>query len=267
VVEHARPFARLRRSTALARIRATKLTRLAVRPGLWGPLAAGVLASLEHAAVPFGPDFATVLDVGTSRGQFALFAHARWPRARIIGFEPLPDPAATARRALPGAVVHEVALGRAPGRATMNVSGQDDSSSLLRIGRQAVEFAGTAAVREQDVEVRVLAEYLGRGLPGPTLLKIDAQGYELEVLRGAGAALGLIDEVYCECSFVELYDGQPMAAEVVAFLHAAGFALAGVFGMATALSGEQIQADLLFRNAGRPVAATAADVRRIGLGV
>jgi FkbM family methyltransferase len=251
----------------LARVRAAKLGRLALRPRLWAPLSAGVLASMEHAPVPFGHEFHTVLDVGASRGQFALFAHARWPDARIIGFEPLPGPVATARRTLPpGAVVHEVALGRDQGRATINVSGRDDSSSLLRIGRQAVEFAGTATVREMDVEVRPLAEYLGRGLCGPTLLKIDAQGSELEVLRGAGAGLSGIDEIYCECSFVELYDEQPMAAEVVAFLHARGFVLAGVFGMATSLSGEQMQADLLFRNT-RPErpARPSTGVRRIGI--
>jgi FkbM family methyltransferase len=247
-VVEARPLAGLRRSVGLARIRVAKLARVAVRPRLWAPLSGGVLASMEHAHVPFGQRFAAVYDVGTSRGQFALFAHARWPGARIVGFEPLPGPAATARAAVPGIVVHEVALGRSATTATINVSGRDDSSSLLGIGRQAVEFDGTAAVRELAVEVRTLADYLDPAQPGPTLLKIDAQGYELEVLRGAGPALGLVDEVYCECSFLELYDGQPGASEVVAFLHDAGFALVGVFGMATSLSGEQMQADLLFRN-------------------
>jgi FkbM family methyltransferase len=255
----------VRRAAGLARIRAAKLGRVAVRPRLWGPLSAGVLAALEHAPVPFGAEFRTVLDVGTSRGQFALFAHSRWPGARIIGFEPLPEASAAARRTLPPAVVvHEVALGGRRGRARLNVSGRDDSSSLLGIGRQALEYAGTAAVRELDVEVRPLAEYLDRGLRRPTLLKIDAQGYELEVLRGAGPRLAEVDEVYCECSFVELYDGQPEAAEVVAFLHEQGFGLAGVFGMATARSGEQMQADLLFRNARRPGERVVPGVRRVG---
>lgn len=248
----ARRFAGLRRTVALTRIRLEKLTRVALRPALWGPLAGGVLASMEHAHIPFGADVATVLDVGTSRGQFAVFARSRWPHARIIGFEPLPEPAAAARRVLGGdAAVHQVALGRQAGRATINVSGHDDSSSLLDIGRQAEEFAGTAAVGTLEVDVRRLADFIEPGLPGPVLLKIDAQGYELEVLAGAGDGLRQVDEIYCECSFLELYRGQPMAGEVISFLHGAGFALAGVFGMATSLSGEQLQADLLFRRASR----------------
>lgn len=247
---HARPrrFAGLRRTAALTRIRLEKLTRVALRPALWRPLSNGVLASMEHAHIPFGADFGTVLDVGASRGQFAVFARSRWPRAGIIGFEPLPGPAAAARRVLGAdAVVHEVALGRDTGRATLNVSGHDDSSSLLDIGRQADEFAGTAAVGTLEVDVRRLADFIDPTLPGPVLLKIDAQGYELEVLAGAGDGLRHVDEIYCECSFLELYRGQPMAGEVISFLHTAGFALVGVFGMATALSGEQLQADLLFR--------------------
>ena len=255
-----RRLAALRRAAGLARVRVEKLSRVALRPALWGPLSNGVLASMEHAHVPFGRDFATVLDVGTSRGQFAAFARSRWPGARIVGFEPLPGPAAAARRVLGEEItVHEVALGRAAGRATINVSGHDDSSSLLRIGRQAEEFAGTDAVGQLEVEVRPLADYLDPAPPGPVLLKIDAQGYELEVLAGAGAALAGVDEVYCECSFLELYEGQPRAGEIISHLHGHGFALAGVFGVAHSLSGEQMQADLLFRNTGKDGAGAGAE--------
>jgi len=264
VLEQARPararrLAGLRRAAGLARIRVQKLGRVAVRPGLWRPLSNGVLASMEHARVPFGREFGTVLDVGASRGQFAAFALQRWPGARVVGFEPLPGPAAAARRVLGDAVtVHEVALGRAAGRARIHVSGRDDSSSLLRIGRQAEEFAGTGEVGELEVRVAPLADYLDPAPPGPVLLKIDAQGYELEVLAGAGAALAAVDEVYCECSFLELYQGQPGAGEVVSLLHEHGFALVGVFGVAHALSGEQMQADLLFRRSGPEGARSAA---------
>ena len=121
----------------------------------------------------------------------------------------------------------------------------------VRIGRQAEEFAGTGAVGQLEVQVRPLADYLDPAPPGPVLLKIDAQGYELEVLTGAGPALAGIDEVYCECSFLELYEGQPRAGEIISHLHGHGFALAGVFGVAHSLSGEQMQADLLFRNTGK----------------
>jgi hypothetical protein len=55
------------------------------------------------------------------------------------------------------------------------------------------------------------------------LLKIDVQGSELQVLQGRRPALDLIDEVYCECSFVELYEGQALADEVICHLRDRGF--------------------------------------------
>ena len=47
-------------------------------------------------------------------------------------------------------------------------------------------------------------------------------------LRGAEALLSKINDIYCEVSFVELYDGQPMASTIVSFLDAHGFALTGI---------------------------------------
>ncbi len=93
--------------------------------------------------------------------------------------------------------------------ATLTVSAHDDSSSLLPIGhRQLSEFPGTHPVDSVEVRVLPLREVLSSELPPPRLLKIDVQGLELEVLRGAGSSLDLIDELFVECSFAELYGGQ-----------------------------------------------------------
>jgi hypothetical protein len=56
--------------------------------------------------------------------------------------------------------------------------------------------------------------------------------------------------VYVESSFVELYVGQPLADEVIAFLLPHGLRLAGIFNIARS-GGEVIQADLLFRRGQR----------------
>ena len=101
------------------------------------------------------------------------------------------------------------------------------------------------------MSVATLAHFLTDELPGPRLLKIDVQGFELEVLRGAGESLVLVDQVFVECSFVELYDGQALADEVVCYLRDAGLRLVGVYGVVTSANGSSLQADFLFqRNAG-----------------
>jgi len=208
----------------------------------------GVAAATEHEDADLGADFRTVLDVGASRGQFALFAQQEWPDATIVCFEPLADPAAKLRRLLQGRVsIHQVALGSAPSILEMNVSGRDDSSSLLPLGRQIDEYPATAVTTSSVVSVDILDNYFEPATPTPVLLKIDVQGYELEVLKGAKSSLDLVGEILCECSFVELYSGQPLASDIVVFLKSAGFELAGVSGISRSRSGGQLQADLLFR--------------------
>jgi hypothetical protein len=101
-----------------------------------------------------------------------------------------------------------------------------------------------------DVEVRALDDVADPAWPSPWLLKIDVQGFELEVLRGGVATLPRVAEVYVECSFFELYEGQALADEVIAFLLASGLRLAGVFNLVRHRN-EAIQADLLFRRLAR----------------
>jgi hypothetical protein len=142
----------------------------------------------------------------------------------------------------------------------MHVSAKDDSSSLLAIGAQQITtFPGTHEERTTEVTVDVLNTYLDEDLPRPCLLKIDVQGFELEVLRGAGDGLSRVDEVLVEASFVELYTGQALADEVVQYLAEHGLRLVDVLGIVRAVDGTALQADLLFR---RP---TMSHTRSAGL--
>lgn len=238
----------MRQQLALARVRALKLTRALTRSRYRAALRRGVLPATDLVDAHLRQDVATVIDVGASRGQFAVFARETCPTASLICFEPIEEAARLIPDVVDGPVtVHPVALGAERGRRRLHLSGRDDSSSLLPIGRQATLFPGTAATGARDVEVDVLARYLDASTPRPVLMKIDVQGYELEVLRGAGAALDHVDEILCECSFVELYIGQPLVTDVIACLVGRGFALVRVSGIVTSSEGQQLQADLTFR--------------------
>jgi hypothetical protein len=78
------------------------------------------------------------------------------------------------------------------------------------------------------------------------LLKIDVQGFELQVLKGATHLLPNIDVVSAEASDVELYEGQALHEEIERLLMDAGFILDGRFNTHIDQS-EPVQADLLFR--------------------
>lgn len=218
-------------------------------------LVLGVPAAVEHRSVLESIDCRTIVDIGANRGQFALVARRRWPAARLISFEPLSGPAALFRRVFDrenDVALHEAAVGPDDGSATMHVSRRDDSSSLLAItSLQDAIFPGTDEVGTVHVRVAPLAVFLNEAeIRQPALLKIDVQGFELEVLRSCEPLLDAFDRVYCECSFVELYEGQGLAAEAIAWLAVRGFDLTGVFNATYDQVGRAVQADFLFARIG-----------------
>jgi FkbM family methyltransferase len=240
-------FARRRRQLA-------KLVRLLPRAEWRRGLTLGVAASVEHRDVIAGLDIASVVDAGANIGQFSLLVSVLQPHARIFAFEPLPVAADRYERLFAGnsrVRLHRAALGPERGEAVLHVSARNDSSSLLPISdAQERIFPGTREVGTVAVPVGPLGDFVSRAeLVPPALLKIDVQGFELEVLRGAAALLDAFAWLYVEASWLPLYEGQALAGEVMAFVEARGFVAAGAFNRATTPDGTPIQADLLFRRA------------------
>ena len=203
--------------------------------------------SIEHAAALSALPLGTVIDVGANKGQFAAFAQHAWPAAQLICFEPLAGPRARLAAVTGGrARIHAVALGGVDGEAVMHVASREDSSSLLQLGEMQKTLFSMDEVGQVTVPVRRLDTVLSEtDLQARTLLKIDVQGFEYEVLQGAARSLENIDAVYVECSLVELYRGQKLAADVAALLEARGFEESGRFNLSRK-NGRDIQADLLF---------------------
>ena len=234
-----------------------KLLRLLPDPVFRHGLRLGVGAAIEHRDVIAPMQLETIVDVGGNVGQFSLLSRALHPNARIYAFEPLPDAAARYRRVFANdsnMTLFEAAILTEAGTATMHVSASADSSSLLPISaRQSELFPGTEEVGVTDVEVGPLSGFLSVGdLAALALLKIDVQGFELEVLRGAGDLLTAFEHVYVEAPFEALYDGQALADDVVAHMVAADFSEVGRYNVSFGPDGTPIQADFLFHRNTQP---------------
>jgi FkbM family methyltransferase len=211
----------------------------------------GVAATVEHQDVGWDAEFATVLDVGGHHGQFTLFALERFPKAQIITFEPQAEGVEKIRSAVAGDTrvrVLNYALSDSTGEAELHISKRSDSSSLLPIGEgQTTAYPGTEEASVEAIALETLDNLLTEPPASPVLLKIDVQGAELAVLRGAEKTLATVDSIFVEMSFVELYEGQALANEVIEFLAARGFRIAGVFGPAYDADGRCLQVDALFK--------------------
>jgi FkbM family methyltransferase len=212
---------------------------------------AGVAAAIEHESVLRHLGCATVVDIGANRGQFALVTRHVLPEVKIISFEPLTAPAQKFRAVFDEdsrVTLHQIAVGPSCGEATIHVAAEDDSSSLLPItALQTSLHPKTYETRTETIRVAPLETLVEPAdIEPPALLKIDVQGYELLTLQGCETLLKLFKYVYVECSFVELYEGQALASEVIEYLQCRHFRLCGVYNASYGLNGQAIQADFLF---------------------
>lgn len=229
---------------------------LAARPLWWKGLYYGVAPTIEHASVLENIQPGVVVDVGANKGQFSLLCKGLFPDTHIYAFEPLPEPAARYRQLFSGdnaVKLYQVALGLDEADKNIHISSRPDSSSLLPITcKQVNTFPGTACETSLKIKQLALNEILGNNeLSVPALLKIDVQGYELEVLKGSEKILKCFSWIYCECSFIELYEGQALAADIIHWLDERGFSLQGVYNTHYDRYGMAVQADFLFNNSNK----------------
>ncbi|MFQ5435155.1 MAG: FkbM family methyltransferase, partial [Anaerolineae bacterium] len=113
------------------------------------------------------------------------------PERAIFCFEPLPGNAAMARRNCPGAVVTETAVGAARGEMTLDVDADGVMASQdMRYAWQTKPATFPVAPLDE------LAAELGIG--DIALIKMDAEGGELDIFAGGKAAFARAGQVAME---------------------------------------------------------------------
>lgn len=173
-----------------------------------------------------------VFDVGANVGQYGHGLRHAGYEGRIVSFEPLAGPFAALERDVAddgGWECVRVALGGEDGTSRMFVAGNSYSSSLLPMDAAHVVAAPESVTVGTEEVTTARLDSLAPELfadPMGLLLKLDVQGYELEVLRGATSTLARAMVVEVELSLISLYEGQPLYREMIEFLDRAGFDLA-----------------------------------------
>jgi FkbM family methyltransferase len=193
----------------------------------------------------------TLVDVGANEGQFLLPAVKYLAPERAIAIEMQPSAADQLRRLAPANVsIYQCAVGAAPGQATCLPSVFSQASSLLPLRPEAsdlyaIDLHQTAPYA---VPMRTLDEICEEaGIDAVDLLKLDVQGYELEVLRGAGRVLQRTRDLIVEVEFVPIYEGGPLFPVILQELSDRGFRLSQIYGQCRSKDGTLLHADAFFR--------------------
>lgn len=209
-------------------------------------------ARLMHQMTTHGIDLA--LDVGANDGGYGRLLRSLHYTGDILSFEPLTSAHGALLRATDQDprwfVAPRMALGETDGEVQINIAGNSASSSVLPMAdlhRSAAPVSGY--VGNEAVPLRRLDTIDHPAIAGARalLLKIDTQGYEMPVLRGATALLPKVKGIQLELSTAVLYEGQTTYLEMIQWLHSQGYALWNLLpGFTDPQSGRMLQFDGVF---------------------
>jgi FkbM family methyltransferase len=170
-----------------------------------------------------------VLDCGANDGGFGREIRDRGYDGFIVSFEPNPDAYERLLKLIRGDerwTAYPIALGESNGISTLFINSIDVMSSIKELN----EFGrGTQAkvVKTKQVKISRLDSFMDDHpeLPRNVYLKLDTQGFEMEILRGAGSKLTEISIVQAELSLIHSYKDEPDWLDVIGWLREREFEL------------------------------------------
>jgi len=168
----------------------------------------------------------TLIDVGSNKGQFGLLTRKFFPDIKIHSFEPQIEELNIQKKNLGSNNInyYNFALGSEEKISNLYITERKDSSSLLKpIETNSKKYL---AKEIRKISVKRLDKLPGlNNIERPSILKLDVQGFELEVLKGSNEILNFIDYIITEVSFVEIYENQVMENKLVDFIQSKSFKL------------------------------------------
>ena len=197
-------------------------------------------------------DVAVVFDVGANVGQFAKDLRRHSYRGLIFSFEPVSTVfERLAKNFKKDTRWHGLRLGvgSISGNFDIQISANSGlSTSFLEMDKKHFEnFPESYYVRSENVRVVTLSEQIkDLGVDKAKLaIKIDVQGFELEVLRGAQQEIADVQCLLIEVSLTSLYVGEPTLNEIISFLDNHNHKIVDIFRGVSSKAGNLLQIDVI----------------------
>ena len=194
-----------------------------------------------------------VFDVGANIGQYSKYLRESGYNGRIVSFEPLTSAfgilSGIAKRDLKWETAN-IAIGNYDGKATINISSNSYSSSILEMLPSHLQSAPESKyIDTEEISIvkfdSILDEYW-HGVEN-IYLKIDTQGYEKYVIDGAESSLKNIIGVQMEVSLIPLYKDELLLPDMLSFMYRKGYILMSIEpGFMDPTTGQLLQVDCIF---------------------
>jgi FkbM family methyltransferase len=192
-----------------------------------------------------------VLDVGASDGRYARHLRMLGYVGQIVSFEPVPESYEKLTVAAAGDDLwsaRRIALGAEKATRELKVlraaGGEAVFSSLLEPRWPQQEPPETVGIEVERLDAAA-ANLLASVVNPRVFLKIDTQGYDVEVVRGAAGILDHVVALQCEVSVVPIYEEMPHYTEALAYYESLGFALVDLSVVNRTASGLVLEYDAL----------------------
>ena len=193
------------------------------RRGLLNGIAATV--ELENIVKDINPK--TIIDIGSNKGQFIMLIEQLFPHKTIYSFEPLAEPLEIQKRFFnykKNIFFYNFALGSNTSTKEFFITERMDGSSFFKINTENTNNIHYKIQNQRNIQIRTLDEIMiDQEIIQPILIKIDVQGFELEVLKGAEKILEKTNYLLVEVSEKEMYQHQPIQDEIITFLQDRNF--------------------------------------------
>jgi len=194
-----------------------------------------------------------VIDVGANVGQYGLMLRRIGYQGRIVSIEPVREVferlCATAKGDADWITLN-TACGSVEEERSINISADSPLSSFLTPSANMPIIDARPFERTETVTVKRLESIFDQAVAGlddsRVFLKTDAQGMDLEVLKGAGQSLSKVQAIQSEVAMIPIYIGVPDYLEFLSYCRSCGFEPTGLYPVVNSpVTGHLVECDIV----------------------
>tara|TARA_B100000945_G_C20347810_1_gene580664 strand:+ start:411 stop:1157 length:747 start_codon:yes stop_codon:yes gene_type:complete len=211
-----------------------------------------IAASIELEELIKNLNINMIIDIGSNKGQFILILDKFFKNIKVLSFEPISEVLKKQKKffaSRENITFFNFALGSSNSETILNITRKKDSSSILQIANENLLGRNFDIIEKRQISVKTLESALRNiKLKDSILLKLDVQGYEFEVLKGAENLLPKIKYIITEVAKNQIYKNQVAENIVIKYLKERNFEIIKTANLFKIKNTNYLQKDILFIN-------------------